>query len=119
MDWSCVPLDRRRNESTNLLLIFSIFGVFTGGDGLSEPGRTLEEHDQRNGSSSGPAVEGVAGICAPLVKYNPYSLFSKEVGVSAVGPETGGDEAAIQVILLETLGNLGSFEVRVLRSLVD
>lgn len=119
MDRSCVPLDRRRNESTNLLLIFRIFRIFASRNGFSEPRRALEEHHQSNGPSSGPAVESVAGIRAPLVEYNPHSLFGKEVGVSAVGPETGGNEAAIQVILLETLRNLGSLEVRVLRSLVD
>lgn len=119
LDWNrLVALDRCGEEHADLLLVVFVLRVLAGRDELGEPGRALEEREEGKGAGAGPAVKRVGSEAAPLVEDKPDSLLGEEVGVSAVGPETRGDEAAVELVLEPALGHLGRLEVLMLGGLV-
>lgn len=90
-----------RDETTHLLLVSFILRVFPRGNQLGKPRRPLKKQDEKYGPRCCPAIRDIASVTAPLVKKKPNALFRCEIGVSAVRPQTRGDEPSVQVFLGE------------------
>lgn len=103
-----------REEPADLLLVLSILGIFAGGNSLREDRRALEQHDQGNSAKTGPVVQAVGSVAAPLVEDKPEGLLGKEVGMPAVCPHAGSEETAVELFLLPAFGDLGSLVVQLL-----
>lgn len=106
------------DEHADRFLIRSVLGILPGRDELSEPRRALEEKNKEERPKPGPTVQSLGCIAAPLIKKEPNRLLGSKVGVSAVPPEPGCDESAIQVSLLEAPRNLFTLLILLLSSLV-
>jgi hypothetical protein len=93
---SFVGPHRLWNEHANLLLIRLVLWILAGRDDFGQPSGALEQEDERSRAHNGPAVQRVGGVTAPLVQEEPDALLGKEVGVSGVGPEPGGEKAPVE-----------------------
>lgn len=114
-----IGLKRLGDEHADVLLINLILLIFSRSDQLSEPGRALEEHDQESRASKCPAIHVVCRVTAPLVENKPDGLFREEIGMSTVCPKPRGEEASVEIILVEfSFGNLGFLLILVLGSMV-
>lgn len=107
-----------RHEGGDLVLVVLVLGILSGADEFGQPGRALEEHHEGARSDEGPAAHDAGGEATPLVEDEPDQLLGGEVGMTAVGPETGSDEAAVEVGLGVAVGDLGILEVLVFDGLV-
>lgn len=85
-----------------------VVGVLVCRDELGEPGRALEQHEQAHGAESGPAVDGLGSVTAPVVEHQPNGLLRGKVWMSAVSPETRRVEALVQLLkrIWRVLGHL-------------
>lgn len=63
-------------------------------------------------------VVRLRNVAGPEVEADPDGLLGCEVGMAAVGPETGGVEAAVKVGAVVVFGYLGGFFVGLLGGLV-
>lgn len=118
------PRGRIRNqclgdEHANVILIGFVLWIFTRRDVLSKVSGALEKQNQEDGTDASPAIWGVGGEAAPLVKHEPNGLFSKEVRVSAISPEAGCDEAPIQLSGCVSTGKFSSVLVFVFGGLIS
>jgi hypothetical protein len=78
----------------------------------------LEEDEVGHGACEGPVEHHIGRPASPLIENDPDRLLSCEVGVPAPRPETGYDEAAVEIFLLKLVGDLGAFLVILLCVLV-
>lgn len=102
------------DEPPNLLLVRRVLGILARGDQLRQPRRALEQHDEKHRANGQPAVEAIGSEAGPLVQSEPDGLLGRKVGVARECPESGGDEAALQIGLLEATRDLGGLLVLVL-----
>lgn len=70
------------NVCADLSLIVFVLWVLARRDEFGEPRRSLEKHDQEQGTCARPVVKRLACITAPLVKHKPDSLLCREVRVT-------------------------------------
>lgn len=113
-----IPHPNTRHEHGDLLPILLVLGVLARRDELSEPRRTLEQRNETARTEETPVIEGVGGEASPLIEHEPDGLLGEEVGVTAVGEEAGGVEAALEFGLGVAVADFAVGPVRVLCVLV-
>ena len=104
-DWLFVRKDALWHKHSNCLLVIVILRILARRDILCKPRRALEKHNEEGCSCTGPTEQRPSCPTTPLIENKPNCLLSSEVGVTAVTPQSRGDESPVEIGLPEATWN--------------